>query len=58
MEEESNNYFKQGLSMTEELKLKSLEARLLGPSKDGHPPILSNIEAVYLETIKSSKPYL
>lgn len=39
----------------DESKLKSLEARMAGPSKDGLPPIPTATENMDLETLKSRK---
>lgn len=55
MLEEQSQPATRNLVVSDELKLKSLEARLIGPSKDGLPPITSNADVLDIEQIRSSK---
>jgi hypothetical protein len=56
MAEEQISNIKLPTLSCDDAKLKTLEARLVGPSKDGLPPIQS-VENVNVETIKTSKSF-
>ena len=55
MSEENNMQNMKIILPIPEEKIKSLEARLGGPSKDGNPPINITSETLDVETVKSSK---
>jgi hypothetical protein len=57
MSEENNMQNMKFIQPTPEEKIKSLEARLGGPSKDGNPPINITLETLDAETVKSSKNF-
>lgn len=58
MAEEQISNIKLPILTSDDAKLKTLEARLVGPSKDGLPPIQSVVENINVETIKTSKSFL